>query len=84
MHLNHKPGEVMQVDWAGDTAAAVSYTHLDVYKRQQRAVVGLQRLDRFVDGVRRQGAHADERRGKALQLCVERKAVSYTHLSGRP
>ena len=40
----------------------------------QRAVVGLQRLDRFVDGVRRQGAHADERRGKALQLCVERKA----------
>lgn len=31
-------------------------------------------IDRFVDGVRRQGAHADERRGKALQLCVERKA----------
>ena len=23
MHLNHKPGEVMQVDWAGDTAAVV-------------------------------------------------------------
>ena len=23
MHLNHKPGEVMQVDWAGDTAAGV-------------------------------------------------------------
>jgi transposase len=21
MHLNHKPGEIMQVDWAGDTAA---------------------------------------------------------------
>ena len=23
MHLNHKPGEVMQVDWAGDTAAVI-------------------------------------------------------------
>lgn len=23
MHLNHKPGEIMQVDWAGDTAAVV-------------------------------------------------------------
>lgn len=23
MHLNHKPGEVMQVDWAGDTASVV-------------------------------------------------------------
>lgn len=23
MHLNHKPGEIMQVDWAGDTAALV-------------------------------------------------------------
>ena len=23
IHLNHKPGEVMQVDWAGDTAAAI-------------------------------------------------------------
>ena len=23
MHLNHKPGEIMQVDWAGDTAAIV-------------------------------------------------------------
>lgn len=21
MHLNHKPGEIMQVAWAGDTAA---------------------------------------------------------------
>ena len=21
MHLKHKPGEIMQVDWAGDTAA---------------------------------------------------------------
>ena len=23
MHLNHKPGELMQVDWAGDTAGIV-------------------------------------------------------------
>ena len=23
MHLNHKPGEVIQVDWAGDTAAVI-------------------------------------------------------------
>ena len=23
MHLNHKPGEIMQVDWAGDTAAII-------------------------------------------------------------
>jgi len=23
MHINHKPGEIMQVDWAGDTAAVV-------------------------------------------------------------
>lgn len=23
MHLDHKPGEVMQVDWAGDTAAVI-------------------------------------------------------------
>ena len=23
MHLNHKPGETMQVDWAGDTAAVI-------------------------------------------------------------
>ena len=23
MHLNHKPGEVMQVDWVGDTAAVI-------------------------------------------------------------
>lgn len=23
MHLNHKPGEVMQVDWAGDTADVI-------------------------------------------------------------
>lgn len=23
MHLNHKPGEIMQVDWAGDTATVV-------------------------------------------------------------
>ena len=23
MHLNHKPGEVMQVDWGGDTAAVI-------------------------------------------------------------
>ena len=23
MHLNHKPGEIMQVDWAGDTAVVV-------------------------------------------------------------
>lgn len=23
MHLNHKPGEIMQVDWAGDTAAVI-------------------------------------------------------------
>ena len=23
MHLSHKPGEVMQVDWAGDTAAVI-------------------------------------------------------------
>ena len=23
MHLNHKPGEIMQVDWAGDTASLV-------------------------------------------------------------
>ena len=23
MHLNHKPGEIMQVDWAGDTASVV-------------------------------------------------------------
>ena len=23
MHLNHKPGEILQVDWAGDTAAIV-------------------------------------------------------------
>lgn len=24
IHLNHKPGEIMQVDWAGDTAAVIS------------------------------------------------------------
>ena len=24
MHLNHKPGEIMQVDWAGDTAAVIN------------------------------------------------------------
>ena len=24
MHLNHKPGEIMQVDWAGDTAAVIA------------------------------------------------------------
>ena len=23
MHLNHKPGEIMQVDWAGDNAAVI-------------------------------------------------------------
>ena len=23
MHLNHKPGEVLQVDWAGDTASVI-------------------------------------------------------------
>ena len=23
MHLHHKPGEIMQVDWAGDTAAVI-------------------------------------------------------------
>ena len=23
MHLNHKPGEILQVDWAGDTAAVI-------------------------------------------------------------
>ena len=23
MHLNHKPGEVIQMDWVGDTAAAI-------------------------------------------------------------
>ena len=23
MHLNHKPGEIMQVDWAGDTATVI-------------------------------------------------------------
>ena len=23
MHLNHKPGEIMQVDWAGDTAVVI-------------------------------------------------------------
>ena len=23
MHLSHKPGEVMQVDWTGDTAAVI-------------------------------------------------------------
>ena len=23
MHLNHKPGEIMQVDWAGDTAEVI-------------------------------------------------------------
>ena len=23
MHLSHKPGEVMQVDWADDTAAVI-------------------------------------------------------------
>ena len=23
MHLNHKPGEIMQVDWAGDTAGVI-------------------------------------------------------------
>lgn len=23
MHLNHKPGEILQVDWAGDTAAII-------------------------------------------------------------
>ena len=23
MHLNHKPGEILQVDWAGDTASVV-------------------------------------------------------------
>lgn len=26
IHLNHKPGEVMQVDWAGDTAAVLTQT----------------------------------------------------------
>lgn len=24
MHLNHKPGEIMQVDWTGDTAAVIN------------------------------------------------------------
>lgn len=24
MHLNHKPGEIMQVDWAGDTAKVIN------------------------------------------------------------
>ena len=23
MHLNHKPGEILQVDWAGDTASVI-------------------------------------------------------------
>lgn len=40
MHLNHKPGEIVQVDWAGDTAAIVesdtgeiilAYSCLEVY-----------------------------------------------------
>ena len=25
MHLNHKPGEILQVDWAGTTAAIPAY-----------------------------------------------------------
>ena len=41
----------------------------------QRAVVGLQRLDRFVDGVRRQGAHADERRGNGSPALRRKKGV---------
>lgn len=34
MHLNHKPGEIMQVDWAGDTAEVIDNITgeiLDVY-----------------------------------------------------
>ena len=34
MRIQHKPGDAIQVDWVGDTVPAVSYTHLDVYKRQ--------------------------------------------------
>ena len=34
MHLNHKPGEIMQGDWAGDTAEVIDNITgeiLDVY-----------------------------------------------------
>lgn len=30
MHLNHKPGEIMQVDWAGDTASVIDTDTGDV------------------------------------------------------
>ena len=34
MHLNHKPGAVMQVDWAGDTATVIDTDILPQSKRQ--------------------------------------------------
>ena len=33
-HNTYIPGEEMQIDFAGDALWPVSYTHLDVYKRQ--------------------------------------------------
>lgn len=32
MHLNHKPGEIMQVDWAGDTATVIDTDTGEVIK----------------------------------------------------
>lgn len=32
MHLNHKPGEIMQVDWTGDTAAVIDTDTGEVIK----------------------------------------------------
>ena len=42
MHLNHKPGEVMQVDWAGDTAAVID---TEVPSRFMRKIVCRLRLN---------------------------------------
>ena len=65
-------GEPVSIDEniiAVDSPAAVSYTHLDVYKRQ---------------GPRRDARPAGERRsGGALEGCLSHRAVSYTHLFDR-
>lgn len=42
MHLNHKPGEVMQVDWAGDTAAVIDTDTGEICVRGNPAVQRLQ------------------------------------------
>ena len=35
MHLNHKPGEIMQVDWAGDTVGIISTFILAALRNRQ-------------------------------------------------